>query len=86
MIEVHLFGRLRRYGPTQQPTVECVLQVEPRPEHRTVGDLAAFIGIPTGEVASVFRDGRWQQQGIKTPLAGSTRLGLFPPNMSLLYI
>ncbi len=86
MIEVHLYGRLRQYGPTRDPTVACVLRAELRPEHRSVGDLVASLGIPPNEVASVFRDGLWQREGVQAPLAGATRLGLFPSNMSLLYV
>jgi hypothetical protein len=86
MIEVHLFGWLRRYGPTTDPTVECVVMAEAGPELRTVGDLVESLRIPLHEVASVFVDGRWQQAGLEAPLVGATRLGLFPPNMRLLYI
>ncbi|MGE5617682.1 MAG: hypothetical protein ACM3US_00315 [Sphingomonadaceae bacterium] len=86
MIEVHLYGRLRRYGPTQEATTPCVLRVEPHPEHRTVGDLVTSLGIPPEAVASVFSDGRWRQEGVNAPLGETTRLGLFPPNMSLLYV
>ena len=86
MIEVHLYGRLRRYGPSNDPTVACTVHAEPAEDHRSVGDLIAALGIPREEVASVFRDGRWQREGLDAPLAGASRLGLFPPNMSMLYV
>lgn len=86
MLEIHLYGRLRRHGPTADPTVPCILRVEADSSHTAVGDLVAALGIPAGEVASVFRDGRWQRDGLKAPLEGAARLGLFPREMSLLYV
>ncbi len=86
MVEVHLYGRLRRYGPTTEPATDCVLRVEWGTQHRTVGELVASLGIPREEVASVFRDGRWEREGLNTPLGEAKRLGLFPPNMRLLYV
>ncbi|MCL4369628.1 MAG: hypothetical protein M1380_01790 [Chloroflexi bacterium] len=86
MIEVYLYGRLRRYGPAGDPTTECVLLAEAGEEHPTVGDLIASLGIPPLEVASVFRDGHWMREGLEASPGGARRLGLFPPNMSLLYV
>ncbi len=86
MMEVHLYGRLRRYGASCDPTIDCILEVEPRAEQQLVEDLVASLGIPPQEVASVFRNGHWQQEGLKASLAGVTRLGLFPHTMSLLYV
>lgn len=86
MVEVHLYGRLRRYGPTSDVTTACVLRAEPGVEHQTVGDFVASLGIPRQEVASVFRDGRWMREGLEAPLGGARRLGLFPPNMNMLYV
>jgi hypothetical protein len=85
-IEVHLFGRLRRYGPTADPTVECVVLAEPSHALRTAGDLAESLGIPRHEVGSVFLDGRWQREGVEASLEGRRRVGLFPREMRLLYI
>mgnify|MGYP000462906241 CR=1 FL=1 len=86
MIEMRLYGTLRRYGPTGNPRVECVVQAEAAPGDETVRDLLAGLGIPPGEVASVFINGRWTSAGVDAPIAGVTRLGLFPAEMSLLYV
>ena len=86
MIEVHLYGRLRRYGPTGDARADCVVRAEPGAGHQTVRELVAALGIPGPEVGSVFRDGRWVREGLSAPLGGATRLGLFPPEMGLLYV
>ncbi len=86
MVEIHLYGQLRRYGPSPDPTAPCVLRVEPGDGHRTAADLVASLGIPPEEVASVFRDGRWERDGVRSPIEGAARLGLFPAKMSLLYV
>jgi hypothetical protein len=86
MIEVHLYGRLRGYGPTLDPSRPCVVLAVPGPGQETVGDLVLALGIPGSEIASVFSDGRWVREGLDAPLDGARRLGLFPPEMSLLYV
>lgn len=86
MVEIHLYGQLRRYGPSPDATVPCVLRVQPGASHRTVADLVGALGIPPEDVASVFRNGRWERDGVKSPVEGTARLGLFPAKMSLLYV
>jgi hypothetical protein len=86
MIEILLYGRLRQYGPPGSPRDRCVVRARAGADDRTVGDLLARLGIPPDEVASVFADGRWVRAGPDTPVAGITRLGLFPPEMGLLYV
>ena len=86
MIEVHLYGRLRRYGPSDDAKAQCVVRAEPGADHRSVGDFVAAIGVPCVEVASVFVDGRWARAGLNAPVAGVARLGLFPKEMTLLYV
>lgn len=85
-IEVHLYGRLRRYGPTQVVSEECTVRAVPEMGDHTVGDLVARLGIPESEVASVFRDGTWMLDGLATPLGKARRLGLFPREMVQLYV
>ncbi len=85
-IEVHLYGRLRRYGPTGDARFDCVVRAAPGAGQQTVRDLAAALGIPAEEIGSVFRDGRWEREGLGASLRGASRLGLFPPEMGLLYV
>ena len=86
LIEVHLYGRLRRYGPTADVREPCVVRTAPDAHHGTVGDLVAALGIPPNEIGSVFRNGNWERDGLKLPLDGIVRLGVFPRNMTLLYV
>lgn len=86
MIEIHLYGRLRRYGPTTDIRSHCVVVAPPDAALGSVGDVLARLDIPHDQVASVFADGRWRRAGLESSLAGVSRLGLFPPEMSLLYV
>ena len=86
MIEVYLYGRLRRHGLTGDAREPCVVRAEPAGEQRTAGDLVEALGISSAEVGSVFRDGKWQRDGLAAPISGARRLGLFPPEMGLLYV
>ena len=86
MIEVHLYGRLRRYGPTSEVSVPCVVCAQVGADQRTVGDFLVALGVPSREVGSVFCDGRWAREGLDAPIHGVMRLGLFPRDMALLYV
>ncbi len=57
MIEVRLFGNLRRYGGESLATPETVLHL-PAPEDGTVGQVLSRLGIDLGEVGNVFLNGR----------------------------
>jgi hypothetical protein len=56
MIEVHLYGNLRRYAPDPRPDRESVVRVDPRPEE-TVGTLLERLGVRPEEVAHIFLNG-----------------------------
>jgi len=56
MIEVHLYGSLRRYAPDPRPDRECVVRLTPGPEE-TVGTVLERLGIPASEVGHVFLNG-----------------------------
>jgi hypothetical protein len=53
MVEVHLYGKLRRYAQESRPTQDTVLLLEPGPED-TLGLLLAKAGIPLEEVNHIF--------------------------------
>jgi len=57
MIEIHLYGKLRRYGQKLKPGQNCVLTLEARPGE-TVSSLLARTGIPVDEVNHIFLDSR----------------------------
>jgi len=56
MVEVHLYGSLRRYAPDPRPNRESVVRLEPQPGE-TVGTLLARLNIPSAEVYHVFLNG-----------------------------
>jgi len=83
MIEIRLYGRLRRFAPDDDPRSASTLIVPDR-GGETVGMLVERIGIPRGEIGSnIFVSGRYA--GLDTPIGDGDRVGLFPRDMNLLY-
>ena len=83
MIEVHLYGRLRRVAVERSASAESVVSVEHR-EGDTVGSIVERIGLAHDELGSnLFVNGRYAT--IDTPVSDGDRLGLFPVDMQLLY-
>lgn len=83
MVEVHLYGRLRRFAQERDPAGDSVVFV-PVAKGETIGALVARIGIPREEVGrNVFLDGTLSSLGRE--VRGGERLALFPPDMNLLY-
>ncbi|MDY7080100.1 MAG: hypothetical protein SXV54_24735 [Chloroflexota bacterium] len=102
MVEVHLYGSLRRYAPDSRPNRESVARLEPRPGE-TVETTLGRLGISPAEVYHVFLNGallstgnsmapwlRYQEnstcKGLNTPVQPGDRLGLFARDMGLLVI
>jgi hypothetical protein len=56
MIEIHLYGRLRRYADDPRPDRQSVVRLQPQPDE-TLGTLLARLSIPTAEVYHVFLNG-----------------------------
>jgi hypothetical protein len=83
MIEVHLYGKLRRFADQRDPRGASVVRLDV-PAGASIRDLAAEIGIPSEELgANVFLDGRYAS--LDAPVGAALRLGLFPDDMQLLY-
>ncbi|HNS51768.1 MAG TPA: hypothetical protein PKO09_11370 [Anaerolineae bacterium] len=57
MIEIRLFGNLRRHAPDAIPASDTILYL-PAAETATVGQVLARIGIDPAEVSHVFLNGR----------------------------
>ena len=53
MLEIHLYGNLRRYGPGSRPAHDCVMLVEPN-HAETMSSLLARVGIPVDEINHIF--------------------------------
>jgi len=83
MIEVHLFGKLRRFSDSPDPSGESVVNV-PVQKGDTIADVARHIGIPLEEIGpNIFLNGEYS--ALERKVADGDRLGLFPDNMALLY-
>jgi hypothetical protein len=53
MIEIHLYGKLRGYAKSAQPSPAGVIMLEPRPGE-TIASLLAHMGIPSEEINHIF--------------------------------
>ena len=53
MLEIHLYGNLRRYGQGSRPAHDCVMRVEPL-YAETMSALLARVGIPADEINHIF--------------------------------
>ena len=83
VIEVHLYGKLRRFAEDPDPTSDSIVQV-PVTKGDTIGQVLARIGIPVEEVGSnVFLNGEYSD--LSRPVKPGDRLGVFPDDMQLLY-
>ena len=83
MIEVHLYGKLRRFTDNQDPAHDSIIYT-PVKEGDTIGDVVRRIGIPLKALGSnIFLNGEYSTLG-RTVKDGD-RLGIFPNDMQLLY-
>jgi len=83
MIEVHLYGKLRRFTDNQDPTRDSVVYI-PAEEGDTIEDIIRRIGIPHEEVGSnIFLNGEYS--ALERKVKHGDRLGVFPDDMQLLY-
>jgi molybdopterin converting factor small subunit len=101
MIEIHLYGKLRRHASSTKASSESVLEVEPR-DGETVRTLIERTGLARDDICHIFLNGRllstensmapWleyrqdERGGLDTPLAKGDRLGLFARDMALLVV
>ncbi len=83
MIEVHLYGKLRRFSNSVEATSQSVIYAKALSDD-TVGTLVDRLGIPRAELGSnKFLNGRYAD--LQSPVQDGDRLGLFPDDMQLLY-
>jgi len=83
MLEIHLYGKLRRYAADSDPRSESGARV-PWAGSGTIADLVKRLGIPLEELGSnIFLNGRYAT--LSSPITDGDRVGLFPDDMQLLY-
>jgi hypothetical protein len=83
LIEVHLYGRLRRLAPqsgVHQPSTVRVDRCK-----TTVEQVLAALGLERAAVGQVFINGRYYAAPFEQVVHSGDRLGVFPPDMRLLY-
>lgn len=84
MIEVHLYGKLRRFSDNQDPTRDSIIYV-PAKKGDTIEDIVRHIGIPLEELgSSIFLNGRYFHLSRK--VKDRDRLGIFPDNMAMIIV
>lgn len=86
MIEVHLYGLLRRYAAESSVTAESIARVAAQ-EGDTVDDILRRMGVdPDEEVSHIFINGRYSYTARQALVQDGARLGVFPWDMGLLYV
>ncbi len=84
MIEVHLYGKLRRFTDNQDPSRDSITYI-PVEAGDTIGDIIRRIGIPFEALGSnIFLNGEYSALG--GIVKDGDRLGIFPNDMQLLMI
>ncbi|MCW4050428.1 MAG: hypothetical protein NWE89_11910 [Candidatus Bathyarchaeota archaeon] len=83
MIEIHLYGKLRRFSEQKSPLQESVVFFDIH-DGDSIRSVVERIGISLDELGSnIFLNGEYS--GLERPVKDGDRLGLFPNDMQLLY-
>jgi molybdopterin converting factor small subunit len=83
LIDVHLYGKVRRFSGDSNPRREAVLNMEVEGD-ATISDIIRRIGIPPEELGrNIFLNG--EVSTLDRKVRDGDRLGLFPDDMQLLY-
>jgi len=84
LIEVHLYGRLRRLAAQSgvwRPSIAWVDLQE-----GTVAQVMEALGVGPEEVSNIFINGRYDPAAPDQTVRSGDRIGLFPPDMRMLYV
>lgn len=82
MIEVHLYGKLRRFAPNKETAGDSIVLIDAA-RASTVSGVLSEIGITPDEVSNIFVNGELSAPG--RAVADGDRVGVFPEDMALLY-
>jgi molybdopterin converting factor small subunit len=83
VVEVHLYGKLRRFAQDRSATGESIVRVTAG-EGDTIEDVLSKLGVAREELGrNIFLNG--QLSALTREVHEGDRLGLFPNDMSLLY-
>jgi hypothetical protein len=84
LIEVHLYGRLRRAAAqsgVHRPSVAWVDMTE-----GTVAQVLEALGLDRAEVGNLFINGRYTYAAVDLTVRSGDRVGVFPTDMRMLYV
>ena len=83
MIEVHLYGKLRRFTDNPDPSQDSIANVSVK-NGDSILTIAQRIGIPLEELGTnIFLNGEYS--ALERKVSDGDRLGVFPDDMKLLY-
>ena len=83
MIELHLYGKLRRFTDNRNPSRDSIASV-PVKNGDSIETIVQRIGIPLEEVGTnIFLNGEYS--ALSRKVSDGDRLGVFPDDMKLLY-
>jgi molybdopterin converting factor small subunit len=83
MIEIQLYGKLRRFSEQKSPLRESIVYLDAR-DGDTIRSVVERMCIPLDELGrNIFLNGEYS--GLKRPVKDNDRLGIFPDDMTLLY-
>ena len=83
MIEIHLYGKLRRFASQRSPMEDSIILCDSKDDD-TIRSLIIRVGIPLEEVGTnIFLNG--ELSGLGRKVIDGDRLGIFPDDMQLLY-
>jgi len=84
MIEVYLYGKLRRFTDNLEPSRDSVIRVK-TVKGDSIADIIRRIGIPANEVGpNIFLNGRYSS--LRRKVSDGDRLGVFPDNMPMIMV
>jgi hypothetical protein len=86
LVEVRLYGSLRRFAPEPAVIGESIVRVPFVPGETVEGVLIRLGVDPSLEVSNVFINGRYHYHALGMPVSDCDRLGVFPKNMGMLYV
>lgn len=81
-VEVHLYGRLRRFASQREVSGNSIVHVSVEPGD-TIETVLRRIGIDLEETSNVFLDGELSSP--ERRVGAGDRLGIFPHDQALLY-
>jgi molybdopterin converting factor small subunit len=84
MIEVHLYGKLRRFADNPQPSGDSTKYV-PASKGDSIQDIIERMGIPLKEVGkNIFLNGEYSP--LRREVSDGDRLGIFPDDMQMIIV